>query len=80
MRYLLAKWMSRRFRPFMMVEDLEFLEIFQMLNARIQIPSARTLARDVREIFAMSKSNVKELLEVRDMFLAAGLPSVDSKH
>src|SRR6266481_1784622 len=68
MRYLLAKWTTRRFRPFIIVEDPELIEIFQMLFARIQIPSANTVSSDVREIFAVAQSSVKKLLQVSCVF------------
>ena len=64
MRYLLAKWVSRRFRPFAIVEDPELIAIFQMLYGRAQIPSASTVSRDVKEIFELTKISVKQLLQV----------------
>ena len=70
MRYLLTKWIARRFRPFIIVEDPELIEIFQMLYARVQIPSAKTISRDMKEIYAMAQINVKILLQVCDMFVA----------
>ena len=69
MRYLLAKWTVQCFRPFVIVEDPELIEIFQMLFARIQIPSANTVSSDVREIFAVAQSSVKKLLQVSCVFL-----------
>ena len=71
MHYLLAKWISQCFRPFKIVEDMELIEIFQMLYVCIQVPSVTTISRDVKEIFAMSKSSVKKLLEVCHFFLTA---------
>ena len=68
MCYLLTKWISCRFRPFMIVEDPELMEIFCMLYAPIEVPSASTISYDIREIFSMSKSSVKQLLQVCDMF------------
>ena len=70
MRYLLAKWISRRFRPFVIIEDPELIEIFQMLFARVQIPRADTISHDVREIFAISQNSVKKLLQVGFVLLA----------
>ena len=67
--FLLIKWISCRFRPFAIVEDPEIIEIFQMLHARVQIPSAKTISRDVKEVYVMSQINVKKLLKVRYVFL-----------
>ena len=64
MRFLLAKWVSRRFRPFLIVEDPELITIFQMLYGCVTIPSASTVSCDVKEIFVMSKICVKNLLQV----------------
>jgi hypothetical protein len=70
MRFLLAKWVSRRFRPFLIVEDPELIAIFRMLYGRVQVPSASTVSRDVKEIFVMSKICVKHLLQVCCLCLA----------
>ena len=69
MPYLLAKWTAWHFHPFIIVEDPELIEIFQMLFAHIQIPSANTVSSDMREIFAMAQSSVKKLLQVSCAFL-----------
>ena len=69
LRFLLTKWISCHFRPFAIVEDPEIIEIFQMLHAHVQIPSAKTVSRDVKEVYVMSQINVKKLLKVRYVFL-----------
>ncbi len=42
-----------------------------MLYARVEVPSARTISRDVQEIFEMSKQNVISMLKVRTLLLAS---------
>ena len=64
MHFLLAKWVSCRFRPFLIVEDPELMTTFQMLYGHVQIPSASTVSYDVMEIFVVSKICMKHLLQV----------------
>ncbi len=63
MRYLLAVWISRRHRPFLIVEDEELIAIFKMLYSKVEIPSASTISRDVREVFALSRKHVAKILQ-----------------
>ena len=70
MRYLLTKWIVCCFRPFIIVEDPELIKIFQMLYAHVQIPSAKTISHNMKEIYVMAQINVKILLQVCDMFIA----------
>ncbi len=64
MRYKLLIWISQRYRPYAIVEDPELREIFQMLYSRVEVPSARTISRDMQEVFELSKLNVVALLKV----------------
>ncbi|KIJ26802.1 hypothetical protein M422DRAFT_136577, partial [Sphaerobolus stellatus SS14] len=61
-RYLLALWVSRRNRPFKIIHDAELQEIFKMLYLRVDIVSRTTVARDVGEMFTLTKENVKQYL------------------
>lgn len=63
-RLSLALWVSRRARPYAIVEDAELREIFYNLNSNVKTPSASTVSRDVREIFKMSRVKVGDLLKV----------------
>lgn len=65
MRFLLMLWVVRRHRPYAIVEDPELRRIFTMLYAMVEVPSARTISRDVIEVFEMSRRNVVSMLEVR---------------
>ena len=64
MCYLLAKWVSRQFQPFAIVEDPELIAIFQMLYGHAQIPSGSTVSGGMKEIFELTKISVKKLLQV----------------
>lgn len=57
-------WVVRRHRPYVIIEDDELLDCFRMLNGRAEIPSARTLSRDIQEVFVLTKKNVSEMLKV----------------
>lgn len=64
LRYLLNLWVVRRHRPFSIVEDRELIAILQMFCDHVTVPSARTISRDVQEIFQMTKVNVAQFLQV----------------
>lgn len=63
-RYLLVSWVARRHRPFAIIEDEELQKLFRMLYSRVEIPSASTLSRDVKETFVLAKRHVSEVLKV----------------
>ncbi len=65
----LLTWVVRRHQPFAIVEDPELLEIFQMLYARVDVPSARTISRNVQEVFELSKHNLVSMLKVRVLYI-----------
>lgn len=64
----LALWVSRRHRPFAIVEDDELVDIFKDLNNRVEVPSRSTVSRDVKEIFDVSRKQVAAMLKVRTVF------------
>lgn len=64
-RYLLTVWVSKCHRPFKIVEDEPLKELFKMLYAKVDIPSARTIGRDVQEIFQLSKASVASYLQAQ---------------
>lgn len=63
-RYLIAMWCARRHQPFIIVEDPELVEIFQMLYCRVNIPSHVMVSRDIQEIFEHCWVNVSLSLQV----------------
>ena len=62
-RYLLAKWIFRNHRPFAIIQDKELLQILRMLYAKVEVPSPNTVSRDVREIFALTRKQVGNILQ-----------------
>ncbi len=64
MRLKLLTWVIQRHQPYAIVEDPELLEIFQMLYARVDVLSARTISRNVQEVFELSKHNLVAMLKV----------------
>lgn len=63
-RFKLMVWIVRRHRPYTILEDKELLDLFCMLFESVEVPSARTISRDVIEVFEMSKINIINLLKV----------------
>lgn len=66
LRMKLALWVTRRHRPFSIVEDPELIEIFLDLNNKAIMPSRQTLARDVQDIFQISRKHISKTLQVCD--------------
>jgi hypothetical protein len=60
----IALWVSRRHRPFAIVEDDELIDIFMDLNNKVEVPSESTVSRDVKEIFQISRARVAQMLQV----------------
>lgn len=63
-RLNIALWVANCYRPFSIVQDEELLRIFTELNPNCVTPSRHTVSRDVKEIFAISRKEVGELLRV----------------
>ena len=60
----IALWVTTWNRPFSIVEDPELLDIFLDLNPRCVTPKRRTVPRDVKEMFGISRKEVGTLLRV----------------
>jgi hypothetical protein len=60
----IALWVAQRHCPFVIVEDLELLNLFKDLNNKVSVPSTMTVSRDVQEIFQVSQTKVSLLLQV----------------
>jgi hypothetical protein len=63
----LSLWVSRRHRPFAIVEDEELMDIFKDLNSKVEVPSRFTVSRDVKEIFEISRKQVATMLKARSL-------------
>ncbi len=64
-RFLMAIWIAHCHCPFLIAEDPELHDMFQMLCSKVDIPSHFTVARDIKEIFSISRGTVSTLLRVR---------------
>jgi hypothetical protein len=63
-RYLATLWVSQCHRPFAIVKDRPLNRMFRMLYAKVDVPSASTVSRDVKEVFEITKKNVGMVLQV----------------
>ena len=70
-RVKLAIWVARHHRPFVIVEDQELCEAFFMLYSRVEIPSRRTLARDIALILDDAKGRLMAYMSVSISFARA---------
>jgi len=66
LRMKIAIWVSRRHRPFAIIEDAELLDILHNLNNKVETPSRHTVSRDVKEMFKVSQKQVAKMLQVDD--------------
>ena len=64
-RYGLVVWITRRHRPFSIVEDPEFRALMRMLYGRVEIPSRVTVGRDMQLILHDAKRALTARLQVR---------------
>jgi hypothetical protein len=53
-RALTTLWVTRRCRPFKIVQDPEFREIIHLLNPLAHTQSGMTQARDVKRLYKLS--------------------------
>jgi hypothetical protein len=60
----LVLWVSRRHRPFSIMEDPKFIELLRSLNENVSLPSHQTLSCYVKEVFEASQQNIISLLKV----------------
>ncbi|KAJ7911759.1 hypothetical protein B0H13DRAFT_1614225, partial [Mycena leptocephala] len=62
LRTLTTLWVTRRRRPFKIVEDPEFREIIHLLNPSAHTHSAVTQARDVKHLYKLSRNKTRIFL------------------
>jgi hypothetical protein len=73
LRWKLVEWVVKKNRPFAIVEDETLIEIFRMLNSKVNAPSGQTLARDLRLVHEMMLGEVIELLDVSVFWFSAAV-------
>jgi hypothetical protein len=63
-RFLLVSWVTECHRPFAIVDDQPLQDMFRMLYAKVDIPSAATVSRDTKDVHSITKKNVIKVLQV----------------
>ncbi|EEB91041.1 hypothetical protein MPER_10671, partial [Moniliophthora perniciosa FA553] len=61
-RLKMVEWITRCHRPDNIVKDAPLIEIFTFLNPKVRVFSPHTTRRDIKEVFTVSRMNVKKLL------------------
>ena len=59
----LVKWICKRDRPFLMVEDKEFAEFCEVLNPSYELPCRETVKKDMEETYKVEKEKFMKKLE-----------------
>lgn len=62
LHYLLVKWCACNSRPMLIVKDEAYVEQLKMFNQGVQIPSDTTVSRDIKCVFQVAQTHVKEFL------------------
>ncbi|KAL1659079.1 hypothetical protein GGG16DRAFT_35762, partial [Schizophyllum commune] len=62
----IVKWMAQSFRPFALVEDDGFKTLMKTGRPEYYIPSRSTVSRDVKRVFARTRTRVARLLQEHD--------------
>jgi hypothetical protein len=60
----IVRWVSESVRPFSIVEDRGFLMLMKTGRPEFYIPSASTVSRDVRLVFARARQRIGKMLQV----------------
>jgi hypothetical protein len=68
MRTLLLRWVTSCRWPMFIVGDPEFLDIIQMLNPQAVTPSRNTVTQDIKTMYSMTKTNLKNILQASIQF------------
>lgn len=65
-RTLIMLWIACRRRPYSIVEDPELLELIKMLHTRAEIPCCMTVSNDIRTLYQLSVTRIREQLKVSE--------------
>lgn len=60
----IVKWVSESMRPFNVVEDDGFKTLMKTGRPEYYLPSRRTVARDVRQVFKRTRKRIAKMLQV----------------
>jgi hypothetical protein len=61
----IVRWVSESLRPFKIVEDRGFQSLMKTGRPEYYIPSASTVSRDVKLVFAKTRERIAKMLQVR---------------
>lgn len=61
----IVRWVSESMRPFNVVEDRGFRSLMKTRRPEYYIPSARTVSRDVKQVFVKARQRIADMLRVR---------------
>ena len=61
----IVHWVSENFWPFKIVEDRRFQSLMKTGRPEQYIPSASTVSRDVKLVFAQTRERMAKMLQVR---------------
>lgn len=62
LRFLIVKWCACNSRPMVIVKDEAYVEQLKMFNQGVVIPSDTTVSRDIKRVFDVAKTYVKEYI------------------
>lgn len=63
----IVKWVSESMRPLSVVEDDGFRKLMKTGRPEYYIPSRRTVARDINQVFKNTRKRVANMLQVRSI-------------
>ncbi len=63
-RYLTVEWLTQCHRPNIIIEDIPLQKIFRLLNPAVNIHSDTTAGCDIKEVYEVSKEQLKQMLKV----------------
>jgi hypothetical protein len=63
------KWVAEKRRPFVIVKDSQFVLLMKTRRSGYRLPSAVTVARDVKHIFVEMCQRISTMLKVISTYL-----------
>lgn len=72
-RVALVRWVTESLRPFSVAADRGFLELMKTGRPGYYVPSPSTVSRDVKVVFANTRSRLAKLLRVSEHYSRASM-------
>ena len=70
---LCVKWIVRRRRPFSIIDDPELHAMFQMLNAKVEVPNRQMISRDIVKLYKQCLGRIQLMLKEHQGAIHIGL-------